>query len=257
LLAAAARGQPSSPLDECSDRSPTVAGIRACLDQMFQQADAELRLRAKAVLARMREVQKQTGSPRAAQTFIAAQKEFRAYRKAHCDWCATAAQTEQAAETLRRDCAIRLTRNRVGELATLLPADGAGPKATEAESVPAEALSHALFGVEWRLVRVVKDGRQVPLAPESRVVLMLSEGGSVTGRTSGSIYSGRYVLRDGNRIEWLQRGFSVERTSGRFDVSDPDESILDDMLQTTRLWVESPGLILDSGDGSVTLVFAR
>jgi uncharacterized protein YecT (DUF1311 family) len=256
LVAAAMMAHATGPLDECTDRSPTMAGIGDCLDDLLHEADGELRTRGKAVLALMRKLQKQTGSPRAAQAFINAQNRFRAFRRAECDRRATRANTQEDAERLRQDCLIRLTRERAEELATVLPAGSDVSERQPAVST-SEKPAHTLFGVEWRLVRRMTNGREQPLAQNSRVILIMSEGGSVTGRTSVSVYSGRYTLRDGGRLEWWQGGFLVERTSGRLDVSDPDEELLDELAQTTRLRLSSPGLILQSDDGSVVLAFAR
>ncbi len=256
LGAAAVMVHATSPLDECTDRSPTMAGIGSCLDDMFLEADGELRARGKAVLALMRKLQKRTGSPRAAQTFIDAQNRFRAFRRAECDRCATLADTQEDGERLRLDCLIRLTRERAEELATVLPA-GAGASEQQPAVSTTEKPVQTPFGVEWRLVRRMTNGREQPLAENSRVSLVLSESGTVVGRTSVSVYSGRYTLHDGGRLDWWQGGFLIERTSGRFDVSDPDEDVLDELARTTRLRLSSPGLILQSDDGSVVLTFAR
>jgi hypothetical protein len=55
----------------------------------------------------------------------------------------------------------------------------------------------------------------------------------------------------------LQNAFNIERASGQFDADDPDEAILDDLAQTTKLRVDSTGLTLTSDNGSVVLVFGR
>ena len=95
------------------------------------------------------------------------------------------------------------------------------------------------------------------MSAESRVVLVLSEGGGVAGATRASIYSGRYVLGPNNSIRWSQTGFNIERASGQFDVDDPDEAILDDLASTTKLRVDSTGLTLTNESGSVVLAFGR
>ena len=246
----------TGPLDECAGRSPTMAGIGSCLDDMFREADGVLRARGKAVLALMRQLQKRSGSPRAAQAFIDAQNRFRAFRRAECDRCATLADTREDAERLRQDCLIRLTRERAEELATVLPA-GSGASEQQPAVSATEKPAQTPFGVEWRLVRRMINGREQPLAANSRVFLVLSESGTAAGRTSVSVYSGRYTLHDGGRLDWWQGGFLIERTSGRFDATDPDEDVLDELARTTRLRLSSPGLILQSDDGSVVLAFAR
>jgi uncharacterized protein YecT (DUF1311 family) len=256
LVTAAVMAHATGPLDECTDRSPTMAGIGSCLDDMFREADGELRARGKAVLALMRRLQKQTGSRRATQAFINAQHQFRAFRRAECDRRATRADTHQDAERVRQDCLIRLTRERAEELATVLPA-GAGVSEPQPAGSTTEKPAQILFGIEWRLVQRMTNGREQPLPQNSRVILVLSESGTALGRTSVSVYSGRYTLHDGGRLEWWQGGFLIERTSGRFDVSDPDEDVLDELARTTRLRLSSPGLILQSDDGSVVLTFAR
>lgn len=247
----------ATPLEECTDRSPTVAGIHACLEEIFRLADAELRVRSKATLALMRRIQKQTRSPKAPEAYISAQNEFRAFRKAQCDWSAGRGSAQLRSDWLRQDCLIRLTRERSAELATLLPEGYGVSQESLEENARVDGTVQALFDVEWHLVRMLKRGLETPLPPESRVSLRLTQGGSAGGRTRDGLFSGRYVLREGGRIEWLQQGFFLERQSGRFDAPDPDEAILDDLTLTTRLRLDTPGLVLQSEDGSIWLGFAR
>ena len=192
-----------------------MAGIRSCLDDMFREADGELRARGTAVLALMRRLQKQTGSPRAARAFINAQHQFRAFRRAECDRRANPAGTQEDAERLRQNCLIQLTRERAEELATVLPA-GSGASEQQPAVSTTEKPAQTLFGVEWRLVGRLINGREQRLVENSRVILVLSDSGTVVGRTLVSVYSGRYTLHDGGRLEWWQGGFLIERTSGRF-----------------------------------------
>jgi uncharacterized protein YecT (DUF1311 family) len=257
LLLAAAAARAASPIEECTDRSPTVAGIGACLGEMLEQAEGELWARSKAVLAQMRQLQKQPGSRGAVQAFGAAEKQFHAYRMAQCAWLATRAESKQGSERQRTDCLIRLTRERTLELAALLPAESGASEDKIAANPPSEAQGHALFGIEWRLVHLLKNGQEQPLSAQSRLVLILSEGGGVTGTTRASIYGGRYALGAANRIEWLQAGFTVERVSGQFDANDPDEALLDDLAATTKLRLEATGLTLANDSGSLSLVFGR
>jgi len=247
----------ATPVEECTDRSPTLAGITACLDEMLKRAEDGMWARSKAVLAQMKQLRKQAGSRGAAQLFNAAQKQFHSYRAAQCAWVATQSETTQGAERLRVDCMIRVTRERTLELAGALPTEAAPLEETPAANPPVEAPSQSPFGVEWHLVQLVRNGQEEPLSAESRVVLVLSEGGGVAGTTRASIYSGRYVLGPNNRIAWLQTGFNIERASGQFDADDPDEAILDDLAATTKLRVDSTGLTLTSDNGSVVLVFGR
>jgi uncharacterized protein YecT (DUF1311 family) len=258
VLFAVSNGAPArSPIEECTDRSPTVAGIGACLDEMLEQAEDELWVQSKAVLAQMRQLQKQAGSRSAVRAFGAAEKQFHAYRMAQCAWAATRAGAKQASERQRTDCLIRLTRERSLELAGLLPA-AAGEIEDKAAAQPSAGVqAQALFDVEWRLVRLIKSGQEQALSPESRLILVLTEGGGVTGSTRASIYSGRYALRPPNRLEWLRPGFSIERVSGQFDMGDPDEAILDELAGTTKLWLEATGLRLQNDSGSLSLVFGR
>ena len=246
----------ASPVDECTDQSPTVAGISACLDRMFKRAEDGMWEQSKAVLVQMKQLRKQAGSHGAVQLFNAAQKQFHSYRAAQCAWVARHSETAQGADRLRMDCLIRLTRERTLELAGTLPTEVAVVEDKPATNPPSEAAAHSPFGVEWHLVQLIRGGREEPLSAESRVVLVLSEGGGVAGTTRASIYSGRYVLGPNNRIQWLQSGFNIERASGQFDADDPDEAILDDLAATTKLLVDSTGLTLTNDNGSVVLSFS-
>jgi uncharacterized protein YecT (DUF1311 family) len=255
LSAATARA--ASPVEECTDRSPTIAGISACLDEMLKRAEDRMWARSKAVLVEMKQLRKQAGSHAAAQLFSAAQKQFHGYRAAQCAWVATHSEIRQGAERLRMDCMIRITRERTLELAGVLPPEATPLEEKPAANPPPEAPALSPFGVEWHLVQLIMNGQEQPLSAESRVVLVLSEGGGVAGTTRASIYSGRYVLGPNNRIAWLQNAFNIERASGQFDADDPDEAILDDLAATTKLRVDSTGLTLTSDNGSVVLVFGR
>src|SRR5262249_15717292 len=146
------------------------------------------------------------------------------YRAAQCAWVARRAETPQAAERLRMDCLIRVTRERTLELAETLPPAPAALEDKSAANPPSQPPGQRPFGVEWHLVQLIRGGREEPLSAESRVVLVLSEGGGVAGTTRASIYSGRYVLGANNNIRWSQQGFNIERASGQFDVDDPDEA---------------------------------
>ena len=253
----AATARAAGPIEECTDRSPTVAGIGTCLDEMFRRAEAGMWERSKAVLVQMKQLQKQAGSRGAVQLFSAAQKQFHSYRAAQCAWVARHAETTQGVQRLHVDCMIRLTRERTLELAGTLPPEAAALEAKPATNPPREAPVQSPFGVEWHLVQLMRNGREEPLSAESRVVLVLSESGGVAGTTRASIYSGRYVLGPSNRIQWLQNGFNIERASGQFDADDPDEAILDDLAATTKLRVDSTGLTLADDSGSVVLAFGR
>ena len=253
----ATRAHAASPIEECTDQSPTVAGISACLDQMFKRTEDGMWERSKAVLVQMKALRKQPGSQAAVQLFNAAQKQFHSYRAAQCAWVARRAQTAQGAERLRMDCLIQVTRERATELAGVLPPEPAALEEKAPAPPPAAPQALSPFGVEWHLVQLVRNGREEPLSAESRVVLVLSESGGVAGTTRASIFSGRYSLGPNNRIEWLQSGFNIERASGQFDVDDPDEAILDDLAVTTTLRVDSTGLTLANDTGSVVLAFGR
>jgi uncharacterized protein YecT (DUF1311 family) len=247
----------AGPVEECTDQSPTVAAISACLDEMFKRAEDGMWRRSKAVLVHMKQLRKQAGSHSAVQLFNAAQKEFHSYRAAQCAWVARRSVTMQGAERLRKDCLIRLTRERTLELAEALPPEPAFVEDNSAANPPSAPPIESPFGVEWHLVQLIRGGREEPLSAESRVVLVLSQGGGVAGTTRASIYSGRYVLGPGSRIQWLQSGFNIERASGQFDADDPDEVILDDLAATTKLRVDSTGLTLTNDSGSVELAFSR
>ena len=253
----AAAAHAATPVEECTDRSPTIAGIGACLDDMFKRAEDGMWERSKAVLVQMKALRKQAGPRGAVQLFNAAQKQFHSYRAAQCAWVARHSETTQGAERLRMDCLIRLTRERTLELAETLPPEATVVEDKPAANRPTEAPAQSPFGVEWHLVQLIRSGREEPLSAESRVVLVLSESGGVAGATRASIYSGRYALGPNNRIEWLQNGFNIERASGQFDADDPDEAILDDLAATTKLRVDSTGLTLTNDNGSVALAFSR
>jgi hypothetical protein len=216
------------------------------------EADGELRARGKAVLALMRRLQSRPVPAGGSGLYQCAAPVPRV-PQSRCDQRATAG-TQEDAERLRQNCLI--AARRAEELATVLPA-GSGASEQQPAVSTAEKPAQTLFGVEWRLVGRLINGREQRLAENSRVILVLSDSGTVVGRTSVSVYSGRYTLHDGGRLEWWQGGFLIERTSGQFEVSDPDEDVLDALALTTRLRLSSSGLTLQSDDGSVVLTFAR
>lgn len=118
LSLAAAPALAKTPLETCYEKignQPRTA-VGPCLEAMLKEANAEM---AAAVAARKKDAQqlaRATNRRKAVTSLDAAQKQFVAYRRTQCRYVMDAMDAGTGAGDARRDCMVRLTRQRTEEL---------------------------------------------------------------------------------------------------------------------------------------------
>ena len=246
--------QAQTPLESCSVESPNRSAVAQCLQRSLQEADAAMT----AALASTRQAifTLESGATRqqSLKALSAAQKSFLEFRKANCAWHAARMPSGTDAGATAQDCMIRMTRERAEEL-------GAKSSAAEALSQPAlpteSASVMAWQGVEWKLARMVRDGKEVPLVPNSKITANFHAAGRVAGAASVNRYFGSYKASAEGRIEWSPPGFGATRMAGRPELMQQEALFLDTLSKVTTARMEGTRLILGSEDGSVELTFGR
>jgi uncharacterized protein YecT (DUF1311 family) len=254
----------AGPVDECVDASPTQAALSACLDSSL--ADAENDLAAKSKLARQGVDGIRAREPRikAQRAFDRAQRRFFSDRDQQCGGSPESLADSERSNKIR-DCLIRLTRQRSAELAATLSLDASPTPSRSAESKPPppqpEAVTRAsedpVYGVDWRLARMIRDNKEVPLPPKYKANLRLETDGRVSGYGAASAFTGRYRLRAPGKIEWAENGFLITHDAQQPDPTQMDYLYVDSLERTTRAGLSKTGLVLRSEDGSVSLSFER
>jgi uncharacterized protein YecT (DUF1311 family) len=251
-------------VEECADRSPTQAALSACLDSRV--ADAERDLEYKAKLARntfasMRSRELRAKTQRA---FDRAQRRFFAERDQQCG-----GNPETVGDSDRgnkvRECIIRLTRERSAELAASFSLSRADTRAAEEQPPPARPQTPAatrpqsdpVYGVDWRLTRVIRDNKEMALPPKYKASLRLETDGRVSGYGAASAFTGRYRLRSPGRIEWAENGFLITHDAQQPDPNQIDYLYIDSLERITRAGLSKTGLVLRNEDGSISLSFER
>jgi len=254
----------AGPVDECADASPTQAALSACLDSSL--ADAESDLAAKSKLARQSVDGIRAREPRikAQRAFDRAQRRFFFDRDQQCG-----GNPESLADSERsnkiRDCLISLTRQRAAELAATLSLDPSSSSSSSAEAKPPRAqpepapraAEDPVYGVDWRLARMIRDNKEIPLPPKYRANLRLETDGRVSGYGAASAFTGRYRLKAPGKIEWAENGFLITHDAQQPDPTQIDYLYVDSLERTTRAGLSKTGLVLRSEDGSVSLSFER
>lgn len=254
-------------MEECADRSPTQSALSACLDGRL--ADAERDLARKAKLARdsfsaMRSRELRSKTQRA---FDRAQRRFFSERDQQCGGTQDTL-TESERSNKVRECMIRLTRSRSAEIASLLSLEDT--EAPEAEPQPqpqpparaqtpaaARPQSDPVYGVDWRLTRIIRDNKELKLPPKYKGSLRLETDGRVSGYGTASAFTGRYRLRSPGRIDWAENGFLITHDAQQPDPNQIDYLYIDSLERTSNAGLSKTGLVLRNDDGSISLSFER
>jgi uncharacterized protein YecT (DUF1311 family) len=254
----------AGPVDECADVSPTQAALSACLDSSL--ADAENDLAAKSKLARQSVDGIRAREPRikAQRAFDRAQRRFSFDRDQQCGGNRDSLADSERGNKIR-DCLIRLTRQRSAELAATLSLDASPSSSPPAEAKPPRSRPESaprtaedpVYGVDWRLARMIRDNKEVPLPPKYRANLRLETDGRMSGYGAASAFTGRYRLRAPGKIEWAENGFLITHDAQQPDPTQMDYLYVDSLERTTRAGLSKTGLVLRSEDGSVSLSFER
>jgi hypothetical protein len=114
-----------------------------------------------------------------------------------------------------------------------------------------------VYGVDWRLTRVIRDNKEMALPPKYKASLRLETDGRVSGYGAASAFTGRYRLRSPGRIEWAENGFLITHDAQQPDPSQIDYLYVDSLERITRAGLSKTGLVLRNEDGSISLSFER
>jgi heat shock protein HslJ len=109
---------------------------------------------------------------------------------------------------------------------------------------------------EWRLIRMVENGAEVPLVARSTVTLIFQELDRVGGLASINRYFGGFTLGAEGQITW-QGTFGMTRMAGLPDLMTQETRFLQLLGKTTRARIDGSRLILDDGGPSIVLEFSR
>ena len=248
-------------IDECADNSPTQAALSACLDHLLAAAERDLSAQAKRARQSAQAIRNRHQRAAAMRALDRAQKRFFASRDQECG----SKHLDVAAESERgnriRDCMVQMTRERAAQLAGSLPAEAAQtPAPDEARPSPRQSArpqADPVYGVDWRLMRLIRDNKEVALPPQYRANLRLEIDGRVSGFGAASAFTGRYRLRTPGNIEWAENGFLITRDARQPDPTQMDSLYVDSLERTNRAGLSKTGLVLRNEDGSISLSFER
>jgi heat shock protein HslJ len=110
-----------------------------------------------------------------------------------------------------QDCMIRMTRARADELRT---SASAGEAAGQPSLLTESSSVMAWQGVDWKLTKLVREGKDVPLVANSKVTANFHAAGRVAGAASVNRYFGSYKAAGDGRIEWAAPAFGATRMAG-------------------------------------------
>ena len=255
LAAVACADAAATPLEDCANDSPTTEGIAICLDNLFDDAELELINQTKRARASIQAMKGAGARSKASREFEQQHKNFLAARRAECGHLSDR-PTTGVGDNQVRDCFIRMTHERLGVLEQAV--GKAQPRRSPAKPrEPVSTPSDAVYNVEWHLVGLIRDGKEIPLPAEYRATLRLDNDGAVTGKGAVNAFSGEFRLRTAGKIEWAQHGFLTERTVAPPELGSLDGLYIDALERVSNAALAPTGLILRSEDESVTLTFAR
>ena len=253
----------ASAMEECADRSPTQAGLSACLDSALADAERDLLYKAKLGRDSLEAMHTREQRAKAQRAFDRAQRRFFAERDRQCGGSRDTLPDSDRGNKMR-ECMIRLTRERSAQIAASLSLESAEPP-EQAEAKPAapqpdpaaRAPSDPVYGVDWRLTRMIRDNKEMALPPKYRGNLRLEIDGRVSGYGAASAFTGRYRLRAPGKIEWAENGFLITHDAQQSDPSQIDYLYIDSLERITRAGLSKTGLVLRNEEGSISLSFER
>jgi uncharacterized protein YecT (DUF1311 family) len=253
----------ANAIEECADSSPTQAALSGCLDDRLNDAERELSSKSNLARESTDALRNREQRIKAQRAFDRSQRRFFADRDRQCAGSRdTLADTERANKV--RECLIRLTRERTAEIAGSLSLDAresvppaeVKPSRPQPETPP-RPQSDPVYGVDWRLTRMIRDNKEMPLPPKYRANLRLETDGRVSGYGAASAFTGRYRLRTAGKIEWAENGFLITHDAQQRDPTQFDYLYVDSLERATRAGLSKTGLVLRNEDGSISLSFER
>ena len=122
----------------------------------------------------------------------------------------------------------------------------------EANSV--ERVANSLMGTRLLLVRLIAEGREIPIPAGAAVVLTLDRSGHAAGNAGVNRYRGTVQFPAPGQIEFPS-AFATTRMSGPEELMALERSYLN-ALSTVKRWRPSlNGAVMESANGSTILEF--
>ena len=245
--------EPQTPLQACSVQGASPNAVSQCLERKLREAEAAM---AAALAAARQQSGRQdlaAGNMQGVKALAAAQREFLNYRKSNCAWHAArvgAAGANDAAQ----DCMIRMTLMRADDLRA---AAASAPVAAQTTVLTESTSVMAWQGVDWKLVKMVRDGRDLPLVPGSKVTANFHAAGRVAGVASLNRYFGSYKASGDGHIEWAASTFGATQMAGPPELMQQERQFLDALAKVSNARMEGPRLRLSNDDGTIELTFGR
>ena len=253
VCAPAWAAEPPTPLQACSLQSASPSAISQCLERKLREAEAAMATALNAARQHSGRVDLANGNMHGVKALAAAQREFLNYRKSNCAWHA-ARSGAAGANDASLDCMIRMTLARTDDLHA---AAGSAPVAAQT-SAPTESTSvMAWQGVDWKLVKMVRDAREIPLVRGSKVTANFHAAGRVAGLASLNRYFGSYKVSADGRIDWAAPTFGATQMAGTPELMLQETQYLDALARVSNARMEGPRLRLSSDDGTIELVFEQ
>jgi uncharacterized protein YecT (DUF1311 family) len=250
-------------LEQCADRSPTHAALTACLDAVLIEAERDLANKVQLARESLESIPGREQRARNQRAFDRAQRRFFYERDSQCGGSRESLPQSDRGNQMRA-CMIQFTRSRTEQIAGTLPLQSmrsqerAQPKpASDPVDAVARPSSDPVYGVDWRLTRIIRDNKELPLPPKYKANLRLETDGRMSGYGAASAFTGRYRLRSPGKIEWSENGFLITHDAQQPDPTQTDYLYIDSLERTTRAGLSKSGLVLRNEDNSISLSFER
>jgi heat shock protein HslJ len=251
LASSTVTAEPSTPLKACYTANPNRIQVSQCLDQLLSQANADMARVIHVVRVQMQKLDAANGRTKALAMFDASQQAFENYRERDCAWAGVQMEPGTGSGDAVRDCQIRRTRARVAELEAQFAISGSDTTYTPT------GLPAGLAGRTWRLTSMMQAGRKSDITPDTKVTIVFTEDGHVSGKAPINAYNGGFSLSAGMRIEWRKPGFNMTRMAGPPALMQVEDDYLQALARCTQLRFEDSGLLLENHDRSIVLTYSQ
>jgi heat shock protein HslJ len=251
---AASAAELQTPLQACYASSSNRIAVGECLRRKVQEADIAMADALTAARQEMVNLDAASGRTQGSKALAAGQRAFLDFRKANCAWYSARMGSGTGSGDAARNCTIMMALARADELRLQVSAAGAPTQA----GLPAESASvMAWQGVDWKLIRMVRNGQDVALIANSKVTASFHAAGRIAGMASVNRYFGSYKASGDGRIEWPAPAVGATRMAGPPELMKQEALFLDALGKVSRARMEGSRLILMTDDGTTELTFER
>jgi heat shock protein HslJ len=119
---------------------------------------------------------------------------------------------------------------------------------------PDSAAARSAESPVWTLASMEVDGETPSLVSRSEITLSFVEPSGVVGSAGVNRYSGDFTRAEDGRIVWSD-AIASTKMAGPPDLMAQEDTFLEALRRTDDMILEKDALVLQSGDGSVRLVF--